>query len=69
MVLTLVFGCTSHTKSDMELVMYQLAVQLNGLNLEVWSLPNYIFLFGTVSSLREGLSSYLKPLECCLFAI
>jgi hypothetical protein len=53
----------------MELVMYQLAVQLNGLNLEVWSLPNYIFLFGTVSSLREGLSSYLKPLECCLFAI
>jgi hypothetical protein len=44
MVLTLVFGCTSHTKSDMELMMCQLDVQLNGLNLEVWSLPNYIVL-------------------------
>jgi hypothetical protein len=39
----------------MELVMCQLDVQLNGFNLEVWSLPNYIFLFGTVSSLTEGL--------------
>jgi hypothetical protein len=69
MVLTLVFGCTSHTKSDMELMMCQLDVQLNGLNLEVWSLPNYIFLFGAVSSLREATLAFGMLFICNLRAI
>ncbi len=47
----------------------QLDVQLNGLNLEVWSLPNYIFLFGAVSSLREATLAFGMLFICNLRAI
>ncbi len=69
MVIALVFGCTSDTKSDMELMMCQLDAQLNALNLEVWSLPNYIFLFGAVSSLREATLAFGMLFICNLRAI
>ncbi len=68
MVITLVFGCTSHTKSDMEL-MCQLDVQLNALNLEVWSSPNFFFWFGAVSSLREATLAFGVLFICNLRAI
>ncbi len=69
MVITLVFGRTSHTKSDMELMMCQLDAQLNALNLEVWSSPNFIFLFVAVSSLREATLAFGMLFICNLRAI
>lgn len=57
MVLTMVFRCTSHTKSDMELVMCQLDVQLNGLNLEVLEFTKLYFFVWCCFKLKR---SYLS---------